>query len=196
MGKCRSKKLVLVMVIVLMIVGAGLVSACAPQSGDSSGSTKETDLVAVSWTADADCSICHAIEETSREDAECIATYHATLKCTDCHANSVDIATVHEGVSSDDKMPTRLLKTKVDKAGCLSCHEGLAEKTANYTGLVDEEGTVVNPHEIPENADHSNIACGDCHAMHEPNTDVLKSSKLECLSCHHENVFECGTCHN
>ena len=58
----------------------------------------------------------------------------------------------------------------------------------------DENGLTVNPHDLP--ADHygSKVMCGSCHKMHDTK-EIEVSAANACLGCHHDNVYECGTCH-
>ena len=60
------------------------------------------------------------------------------------------------------------MKTAVDDAVCASCHNAadLAAKTTESAVLTDSEGTVVNPHDLPENEDHAATKCTSCHKMH------------------------------
>ncbi len=55
-------------------------------------------------------------------------------------------------------------------------------------------GTVVNPHALPEVEDHADITCGSCHQMHS-DKPIDRTARATCNSCHHAGVFECGTCH-
>lgn len=73
--------------------------------------------------------------------------------------------------------------------------EVLAALTADSEALVDAEGTVVNPHALPEGAGHEAISCTDCHKVHTE-ADPVKTATAKCRSCHHEDVFECYTCHD
>ena len=80
---------------------------------------------------------------------------------------------------------------------CLSCHDQdeIAAESSSCTALSDAQGTTVNPHELPETDTHGQIACTDCHSMHEEQTDLQGDAKAYCMSCHHADVFECYTCH-
>lgn len=196
MAKRKGKLIVTSMAVLSMIAFAALATACAPQSAATSSGSQQADPVAVSWAPDADCSVCHTGEAASQADAACIASNHPSLSCVDCHEADDALAAEHEGVTSEDKTPNRLKKTGIDETLCLSCHDDLAEKTAGFTGLVDANGTVANPHDLSESPDHDAIACSDCHSMHEPSANVLEAAELKCVSCHHEDVFECGTCHS
>ena len=87
----------------------------------------------------------------------------------------------------------------MDEATCLTdvCHgsyEALAEKTASSTILTDNDGTTVNPHDMPVNEDHETIDCGSCHDMHASD-DIAKTAQKACQSCHHMGTYECYTCH-
>ena len=100
--------------------------------------------------------------------------------CASCHPDNAALASAHEGALPSSTMPKRLTKTKVDDTLCLACH--------------DQEELVENPHALPETENHTAIACSDCHKMHSPET-AAETAKAKCLSCHHEDVFECNTCH-
>ena len=137
------------------------------------------------------------------ENADCGVSTHAEAACVACHTDAESLGTVHEGATTDDKMPKRLRKTEVSEDACLTCHygtrEGLAEATASLT-VVDKNGTEAHPHDLPatEAGEHESIACGECHAMHTPGSSadtLLEAATERCQKCHHQNVFECGTCH-
>lgn len=126
-----------------------------------------------------------------------LAAVHQAVPCTGCHSDEKVLSTVHDGVTADSKLPKRLRKAKIDEALCLGCHgsyEDLAEKTADCTVLTDSAGTVVNPHALPEGADHAKIDCLDCHTAHKAQ-EASETALNTCTGCHHTGVFECGTCH-
>ena len=126
-----------------------------------------------------------------------LAAVLLAVSCTGCHSDEKVLSTVHDGVTADSKLPKRLRKAKIDEALCLGCHgsyEDLAEKTADCTVLTDSAGTVVNPHDLPEGADHAKIDCLDCHTAHKAQ-EASETALNTCTGCHHTGVFECGTCH-
>ena len=188
----------------LLLGFAIMLAACAPQAAPEGGSSKADGkggaaTVAVEWSPEADCTVCHATEAATRENSACLVSKHASSNCVDCHVTSDALAAEHEGVTAEDRLPKRLTKTDVPQGQCLTCHtsyEALAEKTADYQGLVDSEGTMVNPHALPASADHEDITCTNCHAMHVSDASVEEKSASKCVSCHHADVFTCGTCHN
>lgn len=180
-------------------------SGCAPKAADetpannSNAAASEATLVDFTWSADADCSMCHGNESASVADNSTIAGIHGAEgnTCATCHSDEASLAKVHEGATADSKTPKHLKKTKIDEQVCLACHgslEEIAQKTAESTALTDSEGLTVNPHALPSNSDHDMITCSNCHSMHssEPIADTAKD---KCLTCHHKDVFECGTCH-
>lgn len=61
-----------------------------------------------------------------------------------------------------------LKTTTVDVATCESCHsqDEVEAVTAGVTVLTDMNGTIVNPHALPESADHAEVSCVSCHQMH------------------------------
>ncbi|WP_139653547.1 cytochrome c3 family protein [Raoultibacter phocaeensis] len=181
---------------VLMLAATG----CAPHAPSEREREEQAPPVEVefTWSADVDCSACHADEATSMVTAGYPAAVHEAEgeSCASCHADDTALASAHEGALPSSAMPKRLVKTKVDEGLCLSCHnlEELAAKTAESTVLADSQGLVENPHALPQTENHAAIACADCHKMHSSEA-VADTAKAQCLSCHHENVFECNTCH-
>ena len=80
---------------------------------------------------------------------------------------------------------------------CTPCHatEDLVAATAECTALTDNNGTVVNPHDLPAVADHEGLACSSCHKKHDIGTGIDKTAQRSCVSCHHAYVYDCFTCH-
>jgi len=140
-----------------------------------------------------------ADEEAARiAEVEAWAFTHVNsygLECVDCHADEEKMVSAHKRMATAKKMPDRLKKTKVNTELCLTCHdmEQVAEKTAQSTAIVDEDGVSPNPHALPDG--HDAITCFDCHSAHsgEGFGNVFKDT---CKGCHHALVFECGTCHD
>lgn len=126
--------------------------------------------------------------------AEHVANFGLT--CISCHDDVDKLAEVHKSAGAG-KTATRLKKTDVSSEVCLSCHdlEVLAEATAKSTVLTDDNGTVINPHDIPEGSEHGTLGCTDCHKAHDQEKTLAQSAKTACTSCHHAGVFECNTCH-
>lgn len=141
-----------------------------------------------------------AASEKAETDAEngtdSFLAIHGAFGCASCHSDA-KLPDLHENATADSKMPKKLKKTDVSEELCLGCHgssEELAGLTEGCTLLTDDNGTVVNPHALPDVPDHDPIECTDCHAVHNGKT-VEETAPAKCLSCHHENVYECGTCH-
>lgn len=132
------------------------------------------------------------------DSSTCAASFHASSDCADCHSNADGLAKAHEKATADGKMPAKLKKTEVDEETCLACHgsyESLAEKTTDFTLLTDKNGTTVNPHEVTTTGTgHNSINCASCHSMHQDGSAGDTADTL-CRSCHHKEVYECGTCH-
>jgi hypothetical protein len=165
----------------------------------ASGKTSSDDnlAVALEWSKDADCSICHTTEYESRTDQNTQAVSHANLECMKCHTDDTKLAKAHKGASTESKAPGMLKRTQMDPEVCGSCHRAdeLAATTANRDALVDDKGTVVNPHALPASEQHDTIGCGSCHKMHKDSSSMTNNAKAACASCHHAGVFECHTCH-
>lgn len=189
-----------------LVVLMAALSACTPQVSDGSAqprtasdteSAQGAEVVAFEWSADSDCAMCHTVEGDSMADPACAAGAHGAQQCADCHQDASGLQSAHASVSVGDRTPKRLKTTSVEESTCLACHgsyEELAGRTTSSTALTDHDGKVVNPHAIPENDDHANITCENCHAMHS--SDPVADTAFDyCRSCHHADVFECGTCH-
>lgn len=178
-------------------------AGCAPHAADSAkaGDARESPIAAVdfTWSSDSDCSMCHTGELESLQDAAFPAAVHEreAVDCATCHSDESKLSAAHGGAFPDSKMPTRLKNTAVSEQICLDCHDdatALAQATEGSTALVDSEGTAVNPHALSDSEDHEGVSCSDCHKMHSPDP-VGETAMNACLSCHHEGVFECYTCH-
>lgn len=191
-------------------VGFGVLGGCAPQAANlansgTDGSSQqaaqggseaegETSASLANWSPDMDCSVCHDTEQASLSDSTCTASNHANLSCTDCHAEIEGLTAVHQETKKSKPGKINRLDYPVSEETCFECHESkeaLAESTADCAALTDSKGTVVNPHAIPENEGHKKQAeCADCHGMHK-----ASDPSQYCLGCHHQNVYECYTCH-
>lgn len=164
-------------------------------SGGSGG--ESTPAAQVAWSFDMEgCTTCH-----NGQDGV-LPAEHAGQACISCHTDEAKLAKVHSGDYAGKAVPTRLKKTAVADDACTACHEtyeALVPKTTGVTVLTDEEGTVVNPHTVKhDNADHEasdNISCAACHGQHS-GTSVAESAPRVCIGCHHENVYQCHTCHD
>ncbi|WP_158544554.1 cytochrome c3 family protein [Eggerthella sinensis] len=198
-NRMRLRRSVLVLGVVALIGGAS-VAGCAPQQPGSSGekNAAAAEAVSVSWSPTVDCMVCHVDQASSMDDATCLAGAHVSegLTCSSCHGDDAGLASVHEGVTTDDKTPKRLKTTKVTNDGCLSCHEkgDLLSRAADYIGCTDEDGLTVNPHDLPDTPGHVDVRCVDCHRAHE-RSDPLGAAPELCLGCHHYDKYECYTCH-
>ncbi|HIY83370.1 hypothetical protein [Rubneribacter sp.] len=197
------KKTQIAILAVCVAFVSALVVGCAPQEngdGVSGGSTAEGVAVQMEWSPDMDCSVCHAAEQESFANADCVASLHSGESCIDCHSDIEMLADVHEGKTVQDSMPSKLRKTDVDASLCTTCHDlkELATTTASSTILTDSNGKVVNPHDLPAVDEHQDISCGDCHKFHseleKSTAEALAPEK--CASCHHAEVYECHTCHS
>lgn len=187
----------------VMALAIALVSGCAPQQTtlDNAGTaefvTVGTAATAFEWSPEADCATCHVKQASSTADAQCLASTHEDSACNSCHSDSEGLQNVHEGVASAEVELTRLKKPDIDSSYCLTCHdsyEALAGKTVDSQACTDKNGLVVNPHGLPTNVEHEDIDCASCHIMHDSRAAADQAESL-CGSCHHENVYECFTCH-
>lgn len=181
-----------------------LLGGCQPQQNtDPAGqasSSSGAEEGSGTWSIDGNCTACHATESESYENTACLVSQHADLECITCHADEEGLANAHKKATGA-ATSVRMKFTEVDEQACIGCHgsyEDLAEKTAQSTVLTDDDDTVVNPHEVKtlHNAagQHDDVTCSNCHAMHDDEGTESHSQQL-CLECHHQNVYECNTCH-
>lgn len=206
---CASRRFSMAAAVALSVIALAMClvfAGCAPQQrttqpgdGVEQGETEQAgqvEAVAFEWTSDSDCSMCHEKESSSQQDDACLASTHQDVACSTCHADQSGLEAAHEGAQPDGKGASALEKTTVAEAACTSCHDAadLATKTADSVVLTDSEGTVVNPHDLPENDDHAATECTSCHKMHS-STGVEKTATRYCKSCHHTDVYQCYTCH-
>ncbi|NTU88375.1 MAG: hypothetical protein HGA54_00470 [Actinobacteria bacterium] len=195
-----SRKFAASLVLLIMLFS---IVACAPaNAGDVAQTGKESQeettvetAASIEWSPESDCSMCHDKESSSFTNAECLTSKHATLDCVTCHTDTTTLGTVHANTSSEGA--SSLSATTVDTAAiCQSCHdvEELKIATADSIVLTDANGNVANPHDLPVSDDHATVTCVDCHKMHST-TNLQKSADRMCSTCHHTDVYECGTCH-
>ncbi len=177
--------------------------ACSPSSSsEKSSSTPEANADEQAsgqfeWTPESDCGTCHKDQQASRDDGASLAALHADQTCLTCHSDQDGLIEAHSDVTLESPVPKRLKKTEIDRQQCNSCHaqEEIAAAVEECTVLTDSKGTVVNPHALPDVADHADIECADCHSAHEAEPASTTAPEA-CRSCHHSDVYECGTCHN
>ncbi len=149
----------------------------------------------LAWSDGLDCSSCH--EKQSLVDSP-LAQIHGArlgLVCSDCHADEA-IVEVHEKADKPKKVK-RLRKTEVPEGACVVCHgegEPFLDLVPESSYLADANGTVVNPHDVPDIEKHATITCRSCHGYHDEGKD--DAAQFVCKTCHHANVYECGTCHS
>ena len=178
------------------------ISGCAPsQSNSSASEEKGSDAsqdVLVEWSMQADCAACHSDEASSLTDASCqVSAGHSDLTCVACHTDEQGLKAAHDNAKegSQPKKASGTAKTEVSKDVCLSCHEDdYATVASSDYVLTDSKGNTANPHALPSNQYHDALSCGDCHSMHSSNP-IEQTALSNCTGCHHENVFQCGTCH-
>ena len=190
-----------------LVAGSGLAevapAALAATSTAKAEKSEKVDTKAIEaepFSMDVDCAACHKKAVKKMEKEGYTGALHASLECGMCH-NEDDLVKVHTETEKytakkGDKV-VALTKTAINEEACFACHgtlEELAETTKDSTVLTDENGLTVNPHDLP--ADHygSKVMCGSCHKMHDTK-EIEVSAANACLGCHHDNVYECGTCH-
>ena len=206
-----NKKICLCALLVSIAVVAGLVGCGREVLASTNGNTPFNGVVAseatlkdkvkFKLTEESECDACHNAEVVSAQNENCLAGNedHADLTCLDCHVKDRPLEAAHRKLSADSKEATGLKRTTVADETCLTsdCHvaEEVLAETPDDAMLVDANGTTVNPHEIHSvGQSHGDIQCSECHITHKEG-ETLKAAQDKRLSCHHENVYECGTCH-
>ena len=171
-------------------------------SGDTPGGASQANApssAGSAWGAETDCASCHGeASGAPAEGSSGTASYHVAdglTDCFDCHVDEDALAEVHE--KAEGTPPSKLKHTSVDAAVCLACHDksAVATATEGSSVLTDNNGTVANPHALPESGDHGSITCLSCHSGHD-DASLEKEARGTCTSCHHDNVYECHTCHD
>lgn len=195
----RHKLIIISFVAALLALSLGLF-ACAPQQNTSPDKKADSNAISFEWSKDSDCGMCHSAETASFDNSSCLANLHPSAKadCLSCHADVSGVQAAHVGVKPDAVAQVDKLKTtQVDAAACTSCHDRakLPALTANCTILTDDKGTVVNPHSLTPSESHDAITCINCHKMHS-DKPIADTATKTCADCHHDHVYECGTCHN
>lgn len=192
---------------VATLVFALSLAACAPQQAatvpeaGAEAAEEEPAAVQMDWSLDSDCSMCHDGETASMADATCPASTHEAqgATCATCHNDEAALTEAHASAEAGAATPSHLSSSDVSQEACLTCHnmDDLAAATADLDVLTDTQGTTVNPHALPDNAEHAAEAtCSSCHKMHESDGDPQRDARRLCNDCHHEGVYECYTCHS
>jgi hypothetical protein len=192
-------------VILLDVMGCQAEKAAGTVSGDVEtivGDTAPADASFV-WSTSSDCAACHISHEDSRMNPSSLMRVHEENDCVTCHADEEGLATVHDGLTLSDKPVAKTLrKTDVSEQTCIGCHgnwDTLESQTSDVVLLTDIYGTTVNPHsaktpDYNNNGNHDEITCSDCHKMHAVE-GIEATAPRTCLRCHHQDVYECNTCH-
>lgn len=176
-------------------------ASCAPAAPTEAPRNEEPVLeVDFAWSPDAECGVCHTVQEASLASIPCAAAVaeRSDSPCSVCHAEEAGLAQAHEGATPEKASKAKLLDTTIDERACTDCHgayEQLAEKTADVSVLTDSEGTVVNPHDRPAGEGHAGSTCANCHMLHTGDP-AAEAAPAYCLDCHHADVYECNTCHD
>lgn len=182
-------------VVLLGTLGCNPSEAAQQSKQDTKGET-ESSLIDFKWSVDADCEACHIKESESKHASDRLVSQHDSVVCITCHSDQSSLSEVHKEVSSiKDPKKGKLWNTTIAEATCTACHgswEELAAITKDDTTLTDAQKTSINPHEIPASDNHDEISCVNCHVMHINDPSVIRR---QCISCHHAEVWECGTCH-
>lgn len=186
-------------IFMLAIASCGPTEASSKDGGEQKQDSSNT--AGYEWSIESDCGVCHQKEQASQEDTACLVSLHKETTCTSCHVDDQDLTDAHQGIEAGEATVKRLKKTSVEDATCLPCHgsyEELASTTSPDSNLADIKGLSINPHEVTsvhnKNGAHDIINCSSCHTMHEESAPSEKS-QATCKSCHHEEVYECYTCH-
>ena len=184
--------------------------ACAPKTdttdstGNGNSDANGSATTDFNWSVDSNCGTCHERSVTSLTRLSCEAAQanDPNDTCMTCHDDTTGVKAAHSAVKLSDTAGdgTRLKKSEISESVCLACHdlEELKTATADNTVLTDNNGIVVNPHEVSTtlniNGNHSSVICSSCHKMHSTEA-IGNTAERFCLDCHHTGDYECGTCH-
>ncbi|MDR2957586.1 MAG: cytochrome c3 family protein [Coriobacteriales bacterium] len=207
--KTKHKRYLVIAAMVLMMTVILAMIGCAPRvaepkqpgTGDP-GNGPTVDLGV--WTIDKDCTSCHATAVASITNTGTATAIHYAepgVSCVTCHIDTGGALTTGHANYASAAEPTRLKKSNVSNSTCLTsgCHvkTELIAATASVTILTDSDGTTVNPHDVSDSDSHNEgVTCAACHKVHSPTSQVESNANTLCVSCHHEHVFECNTCHD
>ena len=199
-----KKKLRNILIIVSVFLFCMVLLACSPQTNTSGSNDPDTGAeTEFSWTPDANCAMCHDNSVKTLAKLSCEAAQgDPSSTCMTCHADAKEVEAAHKEVTlADTEGDQKYLKaSRVPMKTCLACHnlEELAVATAGNTALADDRGTIVNPHEVMTvtniNGAHDEASCANCHKIHS-DKDTIELASDYCLTCHHDNIYECNTCH-
>lgn len=191
---------------IVLTLALALCIGCSPRTAsEGSGQVEgeQASVVEFAWSADSNCETCHTTQMPGAEPAATMAQIHSDegLTCVQCHSDSDEMSIAHEGATIADAAGVKKLKkTTIDEALCFTCHsrESLIASTADSTVLADPEGTVVNPHNVPQTEQHEEkkVSCGSCHQMHGEDANAGETAFEFCGSCHHKDIYRsCDSCH-
>ena len=154
----------------------------------------EKALTGVHKNVDASSDLPKRLKKAKIDAAVCLACHGAVPETVEegGHGLAADGVAIKDGGDAVMSAEVAMPMLSDDSA---SPWEALAELTDGSDVLVDSEGTVVNPHDLPTVSDHAAITCIDCHKVHAE-ADAAKTARSLCRTCHHEDVFECYTCHD
>lgn len=199
------KHTVVTVVFVGVVVACVGVYGCAPQAAEPSSSDvgaedSPGEAIAIMWSPESDCTMCHVREAATMADTSCQAGSHASrdVTCVTCHSDDESLSSLHDGVDTSTKVPSRLKTTRVSQETCTAsgCHDDSQARiaaTASVSYVADSTGRIANPHDLPPISQHEVISCADCHKGHKA---VAQKDYIEfCYSCHHTETFSCDACH-
>lgn len=183
----------------LVFLGTLGLAASAQAASSHKASGTAAPAVSTPFSLDLDCTGCHTDAAADAKNPKCLLSFHEAAGCTSCHNNKAALEKKHAKMDTKDPNKVKRLsaKNRVAAETCENCHkpEDLAKATEKSTALTDKNGTVVNPHDLPEGHFEENVTCTDCHVMHDDKADPAQAAAEACASCHHTDVYECYTCH-
>jgi hypothetical protein len=134
------------------------------------------------------CLTCHQVDDgVVTEGAWAASEEGADEQADQADGDAQDTEDVDEAEASEE--------SETESAAVSAIPAYSATATADIDWLTDENGTTVNPHNLPVNKSHNTITCATCHDMHNDET-LEETAKNACIQCHHDNVYECFTCHD
>ena len=166
----------------------------AEGGAEASAGSAATTTAVLTWSPEIECDMCHTDQVDSMGNSKCLGSKHASLSCTDCHADTDALTTAHADMMTADA-PKKLRHAEVADSTCETCHDKAQVATLTDGVVVDAEGNTFNPHALTPSESHDSIVCSDCHKMHSKKT-AQAAAETTCTSCHHKGIYQdCGSCH-
>lgn len=137
----------------------------------------------------ADAKMPKALKKSTVERETCLVC-HAGVDGSQAKADAAEGAADGEGFLAATE--ERDAKAPADGADAATPQ---APQVPEGVMIEDANGLAVDVHQIPDVEEHAKVTCASCHSAHGNKKTTEQLAKKACTTCHHEDVFACGTCH-